>query len=144
MDSEMSSPGIKWHNNTSQSIKQVKMTGMPRKQAIHVCHRKVGRELIINARLLPGLSTPAAARAIPIVSVCPGVGAVMVSAVIRPVCWVRVVGPAIISRVMVVSVVVPVFTSAATTAAKITVLARGLSKVITIERIFAVESLHFL
>ena len=142
MDSEMSSPGIKWHNNTSQSIKQVKMTGMPRKQAI--CHSKVGRELIINARLLPGLSTPAAARAIPIVSVCPGVGAVMVSAVIRPVCWVRVVGPAIISRVMVVSVVVPVFTSAATTAAKITVLARGLSKVITIERIFAVESLHFL
>ena len=140
MDSEMSSPGIKWHNDTSQSIKQVKMTGMPRKQAIHVCHRKVGRELIINARLLPGLSTPAAARAVPI----PGVGAVMGAAVFRPVCWVRVVGPAIISRVMVVSVVVPVFTSAATTAAKITVLARGLSKVITIERIFAVESLHFL
>ena len=75
MDSEMSSPGIKWHNNTSQSIKQVKMTGMPRKQAIHVCHRKVGRELIINARLLPGLSTPAAARAVPIpVSIGPGVG----------------------------------------------------------------------
>ena len=108
------------------------------KQIINVI-RKV--ENSQYARLLSGLSTPAA-RAIPI------------PVSIGPVCWVRVVGPVIIAGVVgpvitiwMVSVVVPVFTSAATTAttsAKITVLTRGLSKVFTIERIFAVKSFHFL